>query len=194
MISILLSLLISATPSDASSNGYSSYDSSIASKKSDFRWEDNYGLTDSGLPFYSTKYYNEDIGFSYNCYVTEYNSPGEAIAFVFKSDDLTDPPIDVLKGSASIKVFAHTNSGYKLISGRWEWSLRDGIIAISRHNEIMDGLAEPLSKIDMENIFSSNYFKVSIDGMGSTVIGGDGIKTKIINTWSKCNIYLINNK
>jgi hypothetical protein len=215
MISILLSLLISATPSDAgsicndgtyshsegrgtcshhggvSTSGvyydYNSYTPSVTSHVSNFKWKDGYGVTDSGLPYYNTRYSNGDILFAYSCYVRGVGIPGEAIFFIIRNNDLLDHPGDALATSNAIKVLTQTSSGLKLISGSWQWSVEDGIITVSKVNEVMGSLAEPLSKADLQNIISANYFVVSIDGIGSTIIGAPGIRSKIINTWSRCN-------
>jgi hypothetical protein len=162
---------------------------SVASQRSNSRWIDSYGVSDGGIPYYITNYIYEPNNtlFGYMCFTTGNSPPGEVVLFIIRYGDLLDQPSRSLAPSDAIKVLAHTNSGYKTISGSWEWSAEDGLIKIYKLNEVMDGLAEPLTKADMANIVSSNHFVVSVDGIGSTVILAPGIKSKIINTWSKCS-------
>jgi hypothetical protein len=215
MINFILSFFLLTTPADAGSicndgtysysegrgtcshhggvsvsgvyQNYNQPDTSSSELENHPRWISEYDVTKSGLPLYRVSYMGEYSVFSYTCFVIKDNMPGENIYFGVNFPNIKNSSNSFAASKESIRVFAHTNSGYKLISGSWQWTAIDQFIFIEKSNDSMESLVEPLSKTDMNNIISSDYFVISIKGQEDIIIRTPGITKKMTDTWNKCN-------
>jgi hypothetical protein len=151
------------------------------------RWDDTYGITGSGIPYYLTLYGQKGDAFVYTCFSKVGSIPGEKISFIVSPFDIKGHTHYELASTEEIRVFAYTSSGYKVISGNWQWKSDEGALIVSKHNHVMESLAEPLSKNDMSNIILSDHFIVSIAGHEDVIIKTPGIAKKVADTWNKCN-------
>ena len=150
-------------------------------------WSSHYGTTSDGVPvhYIHSSDLNSSSSFGYACYIQPHSLPGERL-LVSISMGVIDYDI-TLASQDLIKVFAHTNTGYKLISGSWVFDASDGILYLEKTNKMVKSLAEPLSKTDMAHILLSDHILVSIKGYEDVKIRTPGVASKIPSTWSKCN-------
>lgn len=151
------------------------------------RWVDDYHITDSGMPSYLTGYGQKGDFIVYSCFLIKGDIPGEKLTFLVSPFDIKNHAHYEPASTEEIKVSAHTSSGYKVISGNWQWRSVEGVLIISKHNHVMESLAEPLSKNDMLNIILSDHFVVSVEGQEDVIIKTPGIARKVADTWNKCN-------
>jgi len=215
MINFILSFFLLTTPADAGSicndgtysysegrgtcshhggvsvsgvyQNYNQPDASSSELENHPRWISEYDVTKNGLPLYSVSYTGEDSAFSYNCFVKKDSLPGENVYFVINIPNIKNSSNFFAAPKESIRVFAYTNSGYKLISGSWQWVALSEFILIKKSNDSMESLVEPLSKTDMNNIIYSDYFVISIKGQEDIIIRTPGVAKKMTDTWNKCN-------
>jgi hypothetical protein len=127
--------------------------------------------------------------FSYTCYVLKDQSIGESIMFLFPFNAEAQAEW-ALASKENIKVFAHSQYGHSLISGRWAWITTDGgMVGImkTRGNLQSPASAEPLLPRDMARILTSDRLVISIQGEENIVIPVPDAVNKIPSTWSKCN-------
>lgn len=151
------------------------------------QWFDDRDVTQSGMPYYSTLYAEKGDAFTYSCFLIKGDIPGEKLTFLVSPFDIKNHAHYEPASREEIKVSAHTSSGYKVISGNWQWRSVEGVLIISKHNNVMKSLAEPLSKNDMSNIILSDHFVVSVEGQEDVIIKTPGIARKVADTWNKCN-------
>ena len=169
----------------------SSYRStSTVRTSSSLEWWSHYSTTSDGIPYHSvaSMNYNSNLNsaFSYVCFVLPGSSPGEILHITVDSMDVIDYDY-TLASKDLIKVFAHTKSGYKLISGSWVFASSDGTFFLRKTFKHMESLAEPLSKADMAHVLLSDHILVSIKGYEDVTIQVPDVASKIASTWSKCN-------
>ena len=153
---------------------------------SSLEWWSHYNTTSDGIPYHSVSSINLNSAFSYVCFVLPDSSPGEILHITVDSMDIIDYDY-TLASKELIKVFAHTKSGYKLISGSWVFASSDGSIFLRKTFKHMESLAEPLTKADMAHVLLSDHILVSIKGYEDVTIRVPDVASKIASTWSKCN-------
>jgi hypothetical protein len=205
MINFILSFFLITTSADAGSicndgtysysegRGTCSWHGGVAvsgvyhNYSSPIMWVDDYHITDSGIPSYLTGYGQKGDFIVYSCFPIEGGIPGEKITFFVSPFNIKNHTYYELASIEGIKVFAHTGSGYKVISGNWQWRSDEGALIISKLNHVMESLAEPLSKNDMSNIILSDHFVVSVEDLEDVIIKTPGIARKVTDTWNKCN-------
>ena len=149
-------------------------------------WSSNYDTTIEGIPYHSVSSISLNSSFSYACFILPNNLPGESLHVALYSLGVIDYDNEIASKEL-VKVFAHTKSGYELISGRWVLSSSDGTVFLTKTSRHMESLAEPLSKADMAHVLLSDHILVSIKGYEDVTIQVPDVASKIASTWSKCN-------
>lgn len=149
-------------------------------------WSSHYDTTSDGIPYHDVSSISLNSAFSYTCFILPNNLPGESLHVVLYSLGVVDNDYTLVSKDL-VKVFAHTKSGYELISGRWVFSSSDGTVFLTKTSRHMESLAEPLSKADMSHVLLSDHILVSIKGYEDVTIRVPDVASKIASTWSKCN-------
>jgi len=156
------------------------------------KWIDGYNVNDDGDPYHDTTSLTLSGVFSYTCYVLKDKSIGETIIFLFPFNAESQTGWSVASAE-NVKVFAHSQYGHSLISGRWAWTTTsDGMVALMkvRGNLPSPASAEPLLPRDMARILMADRLVVSIQGEENIVFQTPDAANKISSTWGKCRTTL----
>jgi hypothetical protein len=156
------------------------------------RWVDSYDVHADGDPYHDTTSLTLSGIFSYTCYVLKDRTIGETIIFLFPFDADSRSGWSVASAE-NVKVFAHSQYGHSLISGRWAWTTTsDGMVALMKVRGSLPSpaSAEPLLPRDMAHILMADRLVVSIQGEKNIVIPTPDAANKITSTWGKCRATL----
>lgn len=160
-----------------------------AQSKRDFsQWDVEYNTTSDGTPYHSAIHTDKSTLtlFSYVCYVVENNKPLESIVIGVARLNIEDQLVEVLAPKDHVKVFTHTTSGVRRISGSWSWQSEEGNLLLTKTGPGLSNPANYLSKKDMVYLLLADYLIVSIKGRKDVVVPVPDIASKVSSTWNKC--------
>jgi hypothetical protein len=161
-------------------------------------WESSYDITATGEPYHYAERTNANSSFVYVCHVPEdltSTLPDEQLILTVWPLGIVDSAAFAPAPKDHIKVFAHTKSGYTLISGNWAWASRGGFLVIKKYRSAVDdevaGMAmapgtAQLTKADLVSILRADHLLVSVEGHKDITIQTSGIANRVASTWSKC--------
>jgi hypothetical protein len=175
-------------------NSNSTSSNTLSTTSNTSYWESSYDITATGEPYHYVTRRNANSGLSYACYapgdLTSTLPDEQLILIVWPpgfggQHDLYQAPKD------HIKVFAHTKSGYILISGNWASKTRGGVLVIFKYRGAVDDEVGPpgtaqLTKADLVSILRADHLLVSVAGHKDITIQTSGIANRVASTWSKC--------
>ena len=175
-------------------NSNSTSSNTLSTTSNTSYWESSYDITATGEPYHYVTRTNANSRLGYACYVPEdltSTLPDEQLILTVWPLDIVDSAAFAPAPKDHIKVFAHTKSGYTLISGNWSWASRGGVLVIFKYRGAVDDEVGPpgtaqLTKADLVSILRADHLLVSVEGHKDITIQTSGIANRVASTWSKC--------